>query len=109
MSEAATARKPKLAELFLQAHERKPQPLSGSHAHFVESQFEVEDASSCEFTGSPVMSTLHASLRAYLLTSSVCIADTGALLAFEGIIDRLHHPSRYEAGPCCGGIAHSGR
>ncbi|BGP56778.1 hypothetical protein JCM8202v2_004408 [Rhodotorula sphaerocarpa] len=67
MSEAATARKPKLAELFLQAHERKPQPLSGSHAHFVESQFEVEDASSY----------------------------TGALLAFEGIIDRLHHPSRH--------------
>ncbi|GAA5881843.1 hypothetical protein JCM3774_003054 [Rhodotorula dairenensis] len=59
---------PKLAELFLKPHERKPQPLSGSHAHFVENHFEVEDAS----------------------------AYVDALLAFEGIIDRLHHPSRHQ-------------
>ncbi|GAA5977343.1 hypothetical protein JCM10908_004946 [Rhodotorula pacifica] len=74
MSTAATAatsgqgRAPKLAELFLKTHERQPQQLSGSHAQFVEGQLEVEDAS----------------------------AYTDALLAFEGIIDRLHHPSRHQ-------------
>jgi hypothetical protein len=41
------ARGPKLAELFLKTHERQPQPLSGSQAQFVETHFEVEDASAC--------------------------------------------------------------
>ncbi|KAG0653564.1 hypothetical protein C6P46_002481 [Rhodotorula mucilaginosa] len=62
------ARGPKLAELFLKTHERQPQPLSGSQAQFVETHFEVEDAS----------------------------AYADALLAFEGIIDRLHYPSRHQ-------------
>ena len=44
---AGQARGPKLAELFLKTHERQPQPLRGSQAQFVETHFEVEDASAC--------------------------------------------------------------
>ena len=47
------ARGPKLAELFLKTHERQPQPLRGSQAQFVETHFEVEDASACKVLTRP--------------------------------------------------------
>ncbi|GAA6054201.1 hypothetical protein NBRC10513_006389, partial [Rhodotorula toruloides] len=63
---SSAPKRPKNAEIFLKAHEKGAQPFRGAQEHFVESQFEVEDAASYQ----------------------------EALLAVEGLTNQLHHPNR---------------
>lgn len=44
---SSAPKRPKNADIFLKPHERGAQPFRGAQEHFVEAQFEVEDAASC--------------------------------------------------------------
>lgn len=44
---SSAPKRPKNADIFLKPHERGAQPFRGTQEHFVEAQFEVEDAASC--------------------------------------------------------------
>ncbi|GEM10127.1 hypothetical protein Rt10032_c10g4144 [Rhodotorula toruloides] len=65
---SSAPRRSKNAEIFLKAHEKGAQPFRGAQKHFVEAQFEVEDAASYQ----------------------------EALLAMEGLTNQLHHPNRHQ-------------
>ncbi|BGO93246.1 hypothetical protein NBRC10512_000101 [Rhodotorula toruloides] len=64
---SSAPKRPKNAEIFLKAHEKGAKPFRDAQEHFVEAQFEVEDAASYQ----------------------------EALLAMEGLTNQLHHPNRH--------------